>query len=162
MSTESAAIVMFKASISSAVYLTLPPRQHARRAHTHGTRSTMLRAGFLAALLLASASALILSVSEGDEECVFESVDKDNKLVGSFEVLSGGSYDIDATVTGPNGNVHFKQLRQKSGSLQVMAPVSGLYQVCFSNKAGSSGEKLVAVRPPCGRCATNVANARPP
>lgn len=122
----------------------------------------MLRAGFLAALLLASASALILSVSEGDEECVFESVDKDNKLVGSFEVLSGGSYDIDATVTGPNGNVHFKQLRQKTGSLQVMAPVSGLYQVCFSNKAGSSGEKLVAVRPPCGRCATNVANARPP
>ena len=97
-------------------------------------------------VLLAVAAGLIVTVKEGDEECVFERLDKDNKLAGSFEVLSGGNFDIDALVTGPSGDAHYKQLRQKTGSLQIMAPTSGLYKVCFSNKGISPGDKLVAVR----------------
>ncbi len=110
------------------------------------------RASFLAALLL-TAAGLIVSVKEGEEECVYERIEKDNKLVGSFEVLSGGALDIDALVTGPNGDAHYKQLRQKTGSLQVMAPAAGLYKVCFANKGISAGDKLVAVRAALRRCA---------
>jgi hypothetical protein len=79
----------------------------------------LLRCVLAAALAALAADALLISVAPNDEECLYERLEKDNKLVGSFEVLSGGGFDIDAVVTGPDGVVHYKQLRQKTGSVQL-------------------------------------------
>jgi emp24/gp25L/p24 family/GOLD len=42
--------------------------------------------------------AAVVSVPAAGKECFVEVVESNNKLVGSFEVLSGGLLDIDATV----------------------------------------------------------------
>ena len=72
------------------------------------------------------------------------SVDKDNKLAGSFQVLSGGMLDVDAAVYGPGGETHYSVQRQKSGTFQVMAPSAGFYKFCLSNKMSTITDKTVA------------------
>ena len=47
---------------------------------------------------LGSVSALQMNVPASDPECIYEYVDANNKLKGSFEVLAGGLLDIDAEV----------------------------------------------------------------
>lgn len=52
----------------------------------------------LIALGLARCSALIFDVAAHAEECFFEDMLANNKLQGSFEVISGGFLDIDVQV----------------------------------------------------------------
>jgi hypothetical protein len=77
-----------------------------------------MRAFFLLAAFSLGAGLMML-VSPNGEECVYERVVKDNKLSGSYEVASGGDYDISASVFGPNEESHYKQVRQKAGSFQM-------------------------------------------
>ena len=55
--------------------------------------------------VLAGVSARVLAavaaVPAAGEECFVEVVEANNKLVGSFEVISGGLLDIEATVRFP-------------------------------------------------------------
>ena len=102
-------------------------------------------------LALAPSDSLILSVEpfhiRSGEECVFEKVEKDNKLVGSFEVVSGVSgFDVTVFlyVTGPTGETYFSSEKVRSTQFTVMAPTTGLYKVCLVNK--DREEKSVAVR----------------
>lgn len=44
-------------------------------------------------------SAAVASVPATGEECFVEVVEANNKLVGSFEVISGGLLDVEATVS---------------------------------------------------------------
>ena len=46
---------------------------------------------------------------------------------------------------GPHGESHHSTPRQKSGTFTVIAPTSGLYRVCFSNRMSTLTEKTVAV-----------------
>ena len=105
-----------------------------------------MRAALFLTLLPHAAVAIVTTVSSHDEECVYERVEKDNKLVGSFQVLSGGLLDVDAAVFGPGGETHYSVQRQKSGSFAVMAPVGGFYKFCLSNKMSTITDKAVAVR----------------
>lgn len=77
-----------------------------------------MRAFFLLAAVAVS-TGLMLTVVPNGEECVYERIAKDNKLSGSFEVTSGGDFDISVFVTGPNGDNHYKEKRSKSGSFQL-------------------------------------------
>ena len=110
----------------------------------------MLKFGLAVSLLSlgCSATGLILTVEpyhlRNGEECVFERVEKDNKLGGSFEVVSGSSGAVNLYVTGPSGESHFSSDKVKSSKFTVMAPSSGLYKVCLVNK--DREEKSVAVR----------------
>lgn len=104
----------------------------------------MLRAAVLACAA-AAASGIVMTVGSHDEECVMEQVEKDNKLTGSFEVLSGGLLDVDAIVLGPNGEAHYSVQRQKTGTFSVLAPTTGLYKLCLSNRMSTMTEKTVAL-----------------
>jgi len=60
------------------------------------------RVSFVAAAVLATAvSALDIVVPSGktSSECFIERIDANNKLTGSFEVISGGFLDIDMDVS---------------------------------------------------------------
>ena len=104
-----------------------------------------------AAYLPVSSDALILTVEpyhvRSGEECVFERVEKDNKLGGSFEVVSGaaggGPGAVYLHVTGPSGEAHFSSEKAHTSKFTVMAPAAGLYKVCLVNK--DREEKSVAV-----------------
>jgi hypothetical protein len=106
---------------------------------------------FLASLLLLllPCTSLILTVEpyylKSWEECVLERVEKDNKLSGSFEIVSGGlASAVFLTVSSPNGDVQFNSEKVKTTKFAVMAPQAGLYKVCLVNR--DREEKSVAVR----------------
>lgn len=77
-------------------------------------------------------------------QCFMEMLEAQNKMKGSFEVISGGLLDIDVTVFGPHGEAHYSVQRQKQGTFTVMAQTTGLYRVCFSNRMSTLTEKTVA------------------
>ncbi len=104
----------------------------------------MLRTLLLLACVAPAARGLILTVGGAAEECVFERVEKDNKLEGSFEVVSGAQGALYLLVTGPSGEAHFSSEKARTSKFTVMAPSSGLYKVCLANK--DREEKAVAVR----------------
>ena len=90
-----------------------------------------MRAALIFLSLFNAVAGLMLSVIPNGEECIYERVAKDNKLSGSFEVTSGGDFDISVIVSGPTGENHYKQLRSKSGSFQLY--------VCFFSTVLSLG-----------------------
>ena len=66
-------------------------------------------------------------------------------MTGSYEVLSGGvAPEIDVTIFGPQGEGHYSTTRQKSGHFTVLAPSSGTYRLCLSNRNSYPSAKLIA------------------
>jgi len=100
----------------------------------------------LAALLLAprAARAMQITVPASGDECFTSELEQANKLSGSFEVLQGGLLDVDCVVTGPNRETHYSTQRQKSGAFSLLAPTTGSYAICFSNRLSTQAEKTVA------------------
>lgn len=64
------------------------------------------------ALSAVGSFALQMTVPATGEECIYQQVEENNKLKGSFEVLAGGFLDIDATVRGRTQFVPFSDSRQ--------------------------------------------------
>jgi hypothetical protein len=102
-------------------------------------------------LLLALAAApavraVQVHVPAHEEECFGEHVDGGNKITGSFEVISSdsGIHDVDAAILGPAGEAHYHVTRQRQGHFTVMAPATGLYRLCFSNRKSTMTGKTVA------------------
>lgn len=83
------------------------------------------------AALLACSQAIIVTVQAHEDECYYEQVDAGNKLMGSFEVLTGGLQDVDATVFGPGGEVHYSVQRQKTGQFTLLAPTTVSFLRCW-------------------------------
>ncbi len=52
----------------------------------------------LVCLLVAPALALIVEVPPNNQECVFENLAKNERMIASFEVLAGGLLDINIKV----------------------------------------------------------------
>ena len=101
----------------------------------------------LALLVLASARAALavqVTVPASGDECFVQDVEQANKLAGSFEVLSGGLLDVDCVVTGPNRETHYSTQRQKSGAFSLLAPSTGAYSICFSNRCERASERASA------------------
>ncbi len=57
---------------------------------------------------------------------------------------SGGSFDIDTTVTGPNAKQILNELKQRQGDYVFTAQAAGEHSFCFTNSASSfASEKMV-------------------
>lgn len=91
-----------------------------------------------------SAAAFTMVVAANTEQCFFEDLEENGKLQGSFEVLAGGFLDLDCSVHGPGGSVHYTVQREKEGRFLMLAPSKGTYKVCFGNKMPSAADKTVS------------------
>jgi hypothetical protein len=100
----------------------------------------------LLALAAAPVRAVQVHVPAHAAECFGEHVDGGNKITGSFEVISSdsGIHDVDAAILGPAGEAHYHVTRQRQGHFTVMAPATGLYRLCFSNRKSTMTGKTVA------------------
>jgi hypothetical protein len=47
-------------------------------------------------------------------------------------------------VYGPQNEVHYSVQRQKTGTFSLLAPTTGLYRICLSNRMSTLTEKTVA------------------
>ncbi len=60
-----------------------------------------------------------------------------------LQVISGGNYDVDAVLYGPNEKILYQAQRKQYDSVDFTADVAGEYYFCFSNEFSSFTHKLV-------------------
>lgn len=93
---------------------------------------------------LVSSSALTTTIQANERTCFYAQVDKSGEKVGFyFAVQSGGSFDIDWTVTDPSDTIVIEGERERQGDYIFTAYLVGEYSFCFSNDMSSFSEKLV-------------------
>ncbi|SGY30113.1 BQ5605_C002g01118 [Microbotryum silenes-dioicae] len=95
-------------------------------------------------LLGVQGSALTTTILANERSCFYALVDKPGEKVGFyFAVQSGGSFDIDWTVTDPADTIMIEGERERQGDYIFTAHLIGEYSFCFSNDMSSFSEKLV-------------------
>lgn len=105
---------------------------------------TLNFATVLGFLRLCSATALTYKLEASEKACFYSNVEQPNtKVAFYFAVQSGGSFDIDYTVTGPDQRVIMQGNKERQGDFVFTANVVGEYTFCFSNDMSTFAEKLV-------------------
>ncbi|KAI9009106.1 emp24/gp25L/p24 family/GOLD-domain-containing protein [Hyaloraphidium curvatum] len=118
----------------------MQPRRPARRPAAGAALALLL----LAALPLASAVTLTYKMQPNENACFYvNAVKADEKIAFYYAVQSGGSFDLDYTVTGPDGKEVISGSKERQGDFVFSAPVIGEYSFCFSNVMSTFAEKLV-------------------
>ena len=64
-------------------------------------------------------------------------------LYSQLQVISGGNYDVDVTLFGPNNKVIYQEKRKQYDSVDFTADTTGEYYFCFSNEFSSFTHKVV-------------------
>ncbi|KAF8874910.1 emp24/gp25L/p24 family/GOLD-domain-containing protein [Mucidula mucida] len=100
---------------------------------------------FLSTLLsLVSGSALTTPIAANERLCFYADVDKAGEKIGFyFAVQSGGSFDIDYTVTAPSSKVLLDGTRERQGDYVLTANEVGEYAFCFENDMSTISGKLI-------------------
>lgn len=104
-----------------------------------------MRAAMLACAAACAAAVHATVPSTGDECFWSVAVSGGERVTGSFEVLSGGMRDVDATLFNSAGTAVYAVTRQSRGSFAASASSEGgAFRLCFSNRLSSQAEKSVA------------------
>lgn len=93
--------------------------------------------------ILQEARCHLITIDPHQEDCFHENLKKGTKIKFTFEVLDGGSLDIDLTIKDPNNYVIHSEQRQSSGRYTIEANQEGSHSYCFGNKATSYAMKIV-------------------
>lgn len=60
-----------------------------------------------------------------------------------LKVQSGGSFDVDYSVTGPNEKIILDGAKERQGDFVFTATQPGEYRFCFNNEMSTFAEKVV-------------------
>ncbi|CAH7683193.1 emp24/gp25L/p24 family/GOLD-domain-containing protein [Phakopsora pachyrhizi] len=89
-------------------------------------------------------TSLTTTIGAGERLCFYAWVDKPLEKVGFyFAVQSGGSFDIDWTITDTKDNIIIEGEKDRQGDYIFTADSVGEYSFCFSNDMSSFSEKIV-------------------
>ncbi|KAK9318446.1 emp24/gp25L/p24 family/GOLD-domain-containing protein [Lipomyces starkeyi] len=90
------------------------------------------------------ATALTYSVAANERACFYSQVNEPGvKVAFYFAVQSGGSFDIDYSVTSPSLRVILDGEKERQGDFVFTANEVGEYRFCFLNEMSTFAEKLV-------------------
>lgn len=59
------------------------------------------------------------------------------------QVIQGGNYDVDMELTGPNGQILYKDVKKQYDSFTWTTDIKGDYKFCFSNEFSTYTHKIV-------------------
>ncbi|KAI9880924.1 MAG: hypothetical protein M1830_009992 [Pleopsidium flavum] len=91
-----------------------------------------------------SATALTYKLTPNEKACFFTFVEhKGAKIAFYFAVQTGGSFDVDYSVVGPNEKVIMEGPKERQGDFVFTAGESGEYRFCFNNEMSTFAEKMV-------------------
>ncbi|KAH8888724.1 hypothetical protein GQ53DRAFT_748631 [Thozetella sp. PMI_491] len=91
-----------------------------------------------------SATALTYRLGANEKACFYTGTkNKAEKIAFYFAVQSGGSFDIDYEVTGPNSKVILEGEKERQGDFVFTANEIGEYKFCFNNDMSTFAEKIV-------------------
>ncbi|KAK7414689.1 hypothetical protein QQZ08_003081 [Neonectria magnoliae] len=108
-------------------------------------RLPTLLAGLVACLVTdVTATALTYKLSANEKACFYTTTKKESeKIAFYFAVQSGGSFDVDYIVEGPNGKVIMDGQKERQGDFVFSANTIGEYSFCFDNEMSTFAEKFV-------------------
>ncbi|KAK0372843.1 hypothetical protein CLIM01_09801 [Colletotrichum limetticola] len=91
-----------------------------------------------------AATALTYKLHANEKACFYAKTQKDNeKIAFYFAVQSGGSFDVDYTVTGPGNKMILDGAKERQGDFVFTAQQMGDYEFCFNNEMSTFAEKFV-------------------
>ncbi|XP_019873424.1 transmembrane emp24 domain-containing protein 7 [Aethina tumida] len=109
---------------------------------------TILNIPLLALLLvfildLVKATELTFELPDSAKECFYEEIQKNTTATLEFQVVTGGQYDVDVLLEGPQKQKLYSEIKRQFDSHTFTAPTTGIYVVCFSNEFSTISHKLV-------------------
>lgn len=91
----------------------------------------------------ASYSPVVISLPSFTKECMYYDLYNDeDALVVSYQVLTGGNFEIDFEITSPDGNSIISEKQKKYSDFVLKSFGAGQYAFCFSNSYGTSLKKI--------------------
>ena len=91
-----------------------------------------------------AATALTYRLSHNEKSCFFtETSRRDAKVAFYFAVQSGGNFEIDYEVRGPNDKLIMAGEKERQGDFVFTAQDMGEYRFCFSNEGYTASDKDV-------------------
>ncbi|KIX98625.1 uncharacterized protein Z520_05926 [Fonsecaea multimorphosa CBS 102226] len=89
-------------------------------------------------------TALTYKLNANEKACFFSNVERQGaKVAFYFAVQSGGSFDIDYEVFGPNDKKIMSGEKERQGDFVFTAQTAGEYRVCFNNEMSTFVDKMV-------------------
>jgi hypothetical protein len=89
-------------------------------------------------------TALTYRLNANEKACFFNNVENAGaKVAFYFAVQSGGSFDVDYTVVGPNDRLILDGFKERQGDFVFTANDPGEYRFCFNNEMSTFAEKMV-------------------
>ncbi|KAI7872352.1 supernatant protein factor C-terminal domain-containing protein [Spinellus fusiger] len=109
-------------------------------------RLTMNRIGFVAVAIVCFLQAIYASfivLPHDRVACFYEIIKQGDQMTLSYEVADSIHYDIDFSITDPNGVLIKNEKSSPEGYHSITALSDGKYSYCFNNKMESHSEKTV-------------------
>ncbi|XP_045449043.1 transmembrane emp24 domain-containing protein 7 [Melitaea cinxia] len=86
---------------------------------------------------------LTFELPDSAVECFYQEIEQNTSATLEFQVITGGQYDVDVKIEGPNKQILYQQNKMQYDSHQFTAQQTGVYKVCFSNEFSTFSHKLV-------------------
>lgn len=86
---------------------------------------------------------LTFDLPDSARDCFHEEIDKNTSVVLEYQVVTGGQYDVDVVLEGPNQEILYQQTRSQFDSHQFTTTTKGVYTVCFSNEFSTFSHKII-------------------
>ncbi|KAF4516895.1 hypothetical protein B566_EDAN011240 [Ephemera danica] len=86
---------------------------------------------------------LTFELPDNAEECFYQDIERNVSATLEFQVVTGGHYDVDVVLEAPDKQQLYQRIKTQFDSHTFVAPLTGVYTVCFSNKFSTFSHKLV-------------------
>ncbi|KAM7534809.1 hypothetical protein Aperf_G00000105620 [Anoplocephala perfoliata] len=93
----------------------------------------------------AASSAYTFELPDGETRCFYAVLSEKERSQVEFQVISGGNFDVDVTLSDPFKNVVKNYEREQYDFFEFTAKASGEYELCFGNEFSSLTHKVVYV-----------------
>lgn len=97
----------------------------------------------LACTQIAAGVELTFELLDNARDCFYEDIQLNTSCTLEYQVVTGGSYDVDVTLEDPTREVIYRQVKSQFDSHTFTSMKSGTYVVCFSNEFSTFSHKLV-------------------
>lgn len=97
----------------------------------------------LCVLAVSQAVELTFELPDNANQCFYEEVEKDVKIILEYQVVTGGQYDVDAVLKSPGGAVIYKEKRKQYDTFTWTTDQKGTIEFCFSNEFSTFAHKVV-------------------
>ncbi|KAL6949022.1 Protein erp4 [Hanseniaspora vineae] len=88
-------------------------------------------------------SPIVISLPSFTKDCLYHDLNSDDdSLVVSYQVLTGGNFEIDFDITAPDGSTIISEKQKKYSDFVLKSFGSGQYIFCFSNSYGTALKKI--------------------